>query len=152
MIREWIEFEIKARKSIIHNIEILDYEYPVLHLKAKVSAWTYVRSIAFDLGEILWTWAYVSFLRRISVANISIDECKGIDDICEEDDKTMKLFAWHKVIDICEEDILELNMWRKICDKNNLLINNEKSFIIKENMITHIVEKRDDFIYPVKKI
>jgi tRNA pseudouridine55 synthase len=44
-------FEIKANTVEIFNIEILDYKFPKLRLKAKVSAGTYIRSIAFDLAR-----------------------------------------------------------------------------------------------------
>jgi tRNA pseudouridine55 synthase len=40
---------MKIRKVNIFSIEILDYSYPELKLRAKVSAGTYIRSIAFDL-------------------------------------------------------------------------------------------------------
>jgi tRNA U55 pseudouridine synthase TruB len=40
---------MKTREITIFNIEILDYSYPSLSLKAEVSAGTYIRSIASDL-------------------------------------------------------------------------------------------------------
>jgi len=40
---------MKTREITIFNIEVLDYNYPSLALKAKVSAGTYIRSIASDL-------------------------------------------------------------------------------------------------------
>jgi tRNA U55 pseudouridine synthase TruB len=40
---------MKKRKATIFEIEILEYNYPELKLRAKVSAGTYIRSIAFDL-------------------------------------------------------------------------------------------------------
>jgi tRNA pseudouridine55 synthase len=46
---------MKSREITIFNIEILDFEYPILTLKAEVSAGTYIRSIAMDLGDILGT-------------------------------------------------------------------------------------------------
>jgi tRNA pseudouridine55 synthase len=44
---------MKKRKATIFEIEILSYNYPEVTIRAKVSAGTYVRSIAFDLGELL---------------------------------------------------------------------------------------------------
>jgi tRNA U55 pseudouridine synthase TruB len=44
---------MKSREVTIFNIEIQDFNYPSLSLKAKVSAGTYIRSIAADLGKIL---------------------------------------------------------------------------------------------------
>jgi len=40
---------MKKRKVNISNIELLDYNYPEIKIRAKVSAGTYIRSIAYDL-------------------------------------------------------------------------------------------------------
>ena len=40
---------MKVREVEIYSMEILDYSYPKLTLKAEVEAGTYVRSIASDL-------------------------------------------------------------------------------------------------------
>jgi tRNA U55 pseudouridine synthase TruB len=49
MVRNGQDFELQAREVIIYKREILKYHYPELYLKAKVSAGTYIRSIAQDL-------------------------------------------------------------------------------------------------------
>jgi tRNA U55 pseudouridine synthase TruB len=40
---------MKKRKATIFDIEILSFSYPSVTIRAKVSAGTYIRSIAFDL-------------------------------------------------------------------------------------------------------
>jgi tRNA U55 pseudouridine synthase TruB len=40
---------MKKRKATIFEIEILSYTYPEITIRAKVSAGTYIRSIAFEL-------------------------------------------------------------------------------------------------------
>jgi tRNA U55 pseudouridine synthase TruB len=40
---------MKARKATIKQIEILDYNYPEISLRATVTAGTYIRSIASDM-------------------------------------------------------------------------------------------------------
>jgi tRNA U55 pseudouridine synthase TruB len=44
---------MKKRKATIFEIKILSYNYPEITIRAKVSAGTYIRSIAFDLGKLL---------------------------------------------------------------------------------------------------
>jgi tRNA U55 pseudouridine synthase TruB len=40
---------MKIRQATIFEIEVLSYNYPELKVRARVSAGTYIRSIAFDL-------------------------------------------------------------------------------------------------------
>jgi tRNA U55 pseudouridine synthase TruB len=44
---------MKTRRAEIISSEILSFSYPELIIDITVSAGTYIRSIAFDLGEIL---------------------------------------------------------------------------------------------------
>jgi tRNA U55 pseudouridine synthase TruB len=46
---------MKMRKATISKIEIFSFEYPSITMRATVSAGTYIRSIANDLGELLGT-------------------------------------------------------------------------------------------------
>jgi tRNA pseudouridine55 synthase len=48
-VRAGEEFEMKKRKVTIYNIELLSFEFPKITLRAKVSAGTYIRTIAGDL-------------------------------------------------------------------------------------------------------
>jgi len=40
---------MKSRSSTIYEIEVLDFTYPEVKIRATVSAGTYIRSIAYDL-------------------------------------------------------------------------------------------------------
>jgi len=84
LARDWEDFEMKKRKTTIFEIEIIDYNYPKLSLKAKVGAGTYIRSIASDLGEILWTGAYITKLRRTKIWNLSLENSQKLEEFDEE--------------------------------------------------------------------
>lgn len=71
--------EIPQRKVIIHNIELIDFRYPLLKIRTHVSSGTYIRTMAEDIGKLLGTGAYCTELRRTRIANWGIDEAKKMD-------------------------------------------------------------------------
>ena len=65
-------FNLPPRKVTIYNIEILDYSYPILRIKAHVSSGTYIRTLAEDIGKKLATGAYCLELRRTQIGSYDI--------------------------------------------------------------------------------
>ena len=57
----------------VHAIELLTYQYPELTFRATVSAGTYLRAIARDLGERLGVGAHLTALRREAIGSLSVD-------------------------------------------------------------------------------
>lgn len=51
----------------INKITILSYDFPKLRIFVDVGSGTYIRSIAYWLGQQLWTWGILTALRRNSV-------------------------------------------------------------------------------------
>jgi tRNA pseudouridine55 synthase len=80
LARKGAEFETPTRKVTIYSIEILEYDYPVLKIKTKVSSGTYIRTLAEDIGEKLGVGAYLTELRRTKIANYSVDEALPLSD------------------------------------------------------------------------
>jgi tRNA pseudouridine55 synthase len=58
----------------VHGIELLAYQYPDLTFRATVSAGTYLRAIARDLGERLGIGAHLTALRRESIGSLQVDQ------------------------------------------------------------------------------
>ncbi|HRD56121.1 MAG TPA: tRNA pseudouridine(55) synthase TruB [Parachlamydiaceae bacterium] len=54
---------------------ILEYNYPNLSLKVKCSKGTYIRSIAYDLGNKLGCFGHLSALERIGSGQFPLNEC-----------------------------------------------------------------------------
>lgn len=151
-IRAGEEFEMKKRKATIFEIEILSYNYPEVTIRAKVSAGTYIRSIAFDLGELLWTWGFISYLRRTKIDKLNVTNAQNLDDF----DKTkyfseIELFWSDRIITL--DDILI-----KRLDQG--LITNMKSFNYPEGeylvmnwwWISNIVVYNEGILKPKRKI
>lgn len=153
MVRAWENFQLKARNVEIFSIEILDFNYPEIYLKAKVSAWTYIRSIARDLWEILKTGWYITFLRRTVIWNLDLSLSQTLGDFTPENSlKEENLFWKNKFIKLSENEIDDLNNWKVI--KNSLLeFENSKEYFVKNGKeITNIIKINGLEIIPIRKI
>ena len=74
LARKNADFEIPSRQVTIYDIKILSYNYPELKIRCHVSSGTYVRTLAEDIGKKLGTGAYLTALRRLRIADYSVDD------------------------------------------------------------------------------
>lgn len=72
------DFETPQRKVTIYNIEIVEYAYPMLKIRAQVSSGTYIRTLAEDIGERLGTGAYLTALRRTKIADYDVKDAEKL--------------------------------------------------------------------------
>ncbi len=73
--------ELKSRKVSFFDIKIVRYAYPNLVCTLHCSSGTYVRSFAYDIGEILKCGGYVSALRRTKIGSFSVQNAVPLQDI-----------------------------------------------------------------------
>lgn len=73
--------EIPARKVTVYSLELLDYDYPNVKVRAQVSSGTYIRTLAEDIGKKLRTGAYCSQLRRTTVGELSVEQAESLEKI-----------------------------------------------------------------------
>jgi tRNA pseudouridine55 synthase len=81
LAREGKKIDMPVRKITIYSLEIVNYSYPELKIKTRVSSGTYIRTLAVDIGENLGIGAYCSQLRRANIANWSVNEAKQLSDL-----------------------------------------------------------------------
>ncbi len=62
-----------VREVTIHELELVDYRWPTLKLRAHVSSGTYIRSLVDDIGAELGTGAFVQELRRTMVGVFAVE-------------------------------------------------------------------------------
>lgn len=84
MARKGKQVELKARNVEIFSIELLDYEYPVLNIRTKVSSGTYIRSIARDIGEELGCGGYLGNLRREMIGKYDVEDAVSLENLTSE--------------------------------------------------------------------
>jgi tRNA pseudouridine55 synthase len=73
LARKGQEVEMPVRTVTVHSLEITDYNYPLVSLRAHVSSGTYIRSLAREIGDRLGVGAYCQELRRVSVGQYSVE-------------------------------------------------------------------------------
>lgn len=64
-----------------HNYEILRYEFPLLQIKVTVGKWTYIRSIAYRLGQQLGIGGTLIQLRRMSIGDWDIEKIPDWEEL-----------------------------------------------------------------------
>lgn len=80
LARSGKEIDIPERTVTIYALELLDYAYPLLKVRAHVSSGTYIRSLAVDIGEALNTGAYCQELRRTQIADWQVSQAQKLAD------------------------------------------------------------------------
>ena len=78
LARKGADFEMPKRKVTIYNIEILEYEYPILKLRCHVSSGTYIRTLAEDIGKKLGVGAYCESLRRLKIGEYDVKDAESV--------------------------------------------------------------------------
>ncbi|MFH0830464.1 MAG: tRNA pseudouridine(55) synthase TruB [Parcubacteria group bacterium] len=81
LARKGQTFERKPRPVTIHALKLLSYAYPYLDLEARVSAGTYIRALARDIGEDLGTGGLLEELVRQRVGQLTLREAHDLNDI-----------------------------------------------------------------------
>ncbi len=153
LIRAGKDFKIKANDIEIYNIEILDYNFPKLKLKANVSAGTYIRSIANDLAIELWlSWAYVSYLRRLSIWFLDISNAQKLENFNRDYILNLqKLFKNKLFINLDKEIRQKLDNWLRI-KWNFFFPINKELFVFDGKNILNVIKFDGKQLIPIKKI
>jgi len=71
--RSGITLEREARRVIIHELELLAYQAPLLKLRVRCSKGTYIRVLGEDIGAALGCGAHLQSLRRTAVGHLSLE-------------------------------------------------------------------------------
>ena len=79
--REGEEIVREPRFIRVTAFELLTFDTPKLTFRLDCTKGTYVRTIAYDLGEKLGCGAHLSALRRTASGKFSISQCTPLDEI-----------------------------------------------------------------------
>jgi tRNA pseudouridine55 synthase len=78
-IRRGEKVTMKPRTIVIHSIDIVAYEFPMLTLDVVCGRGTYIRTLARDVGFALETGGVLAGLRRTAVGPFTIEQAAPID-------------------------------------------------------------------------
>lgn len=155
LAREGKSIEREPRDITIHNLRIASFDNPSFELEVTCSSGTYIRSLAYDLGQVLGVGGYLSGLERVSSGNFHIDNAIELETIMQDD-------GWSQHI-IPPRDALADRPALVLTDEQWLLIRNgqfiprddrspdETTFAFNENgAFVAIITPRDKFWKPHK--
>lgn len=77
------EVELKKALINIYSMELLEYDLPRIKIRVECSKGTYIRSLAFEIGEALQSGAYLSSLRRTRSGSFVVERAFQLDDFME---------------------------------------------------------------------
>ena len=146
------DVEMKSRKANILFYKIESFSYPELIVEIKVSAGTYIRSIANDLGEILGTGGYLTALRRTGVWKLDISLSTKLEDLDESKQLDIHSIFWDRIFLFQDEVVLRrLSDGQRVWGEYEFPVGQD-IFLFDGNVIRYIVEYKDSVLHPRKKI
>ena len=78
------EVELKKALINIYEIEVLDFTMPYLKLRVRCSKGTYIRSLAYEVGEALQSGAYLRSLRRTRSGGFTAENGYKLENFLEK--------------------------------------------------------------------
>ena len=78
------EIELKRARINIYDMELMEYDLPRIKIRVRCSKGTYIRSLAFEIGEALQSGAYLSSLRRTRSGGFRVEEGHTLDTFMEK--------------------------------------------------------------------
>lgn len=81
LARQGVEVEREPHEIEIYSIKLLSYEYPQLEIEVNCGAGTYIRTLAYDIGESLGTGAYCDELLRTKIGEYDISKALEVKNL-----------------------------------------------------------------------
>jgi len=73
--------ELPEAAVTVRRIEVVEFKAPLVTFRAEVSAGTYIRAIARDLGQRLGVGAHVTVLRREAIGSLRVEDAVPLDEL-----------------------------------------------------------------------
>ena len=86
LARQGIEVERKPRKVTVHELLFHGLEGDMVEIEIRCSHGFYVRSLAYELGEVLGCGAHVVALRRLAVGSFNVVDAISLDVLAAQRD------------------------------------------------------------------
>ena len=128
LARKGIEVERPERDVTIEYINLLDFKNNKAKIETKVSKGCYIRSLIFDIGQDLGTYATMTALQRKQVGDYSLENSYSLEQI--EEIVLNNDFKFLKTI----EEIFSYDKYSLQTEKELTLYKNGNTVKIKENL------------------
>lgn len=104
MARQGLEVERAPRPVQVYRIEVTAWEPPHFTLEVECSRGTYIRSLAYDLGEALGCGAHLAALTRTRVGPFRIEDAVTPDELTE----AVRLEYWEACLYPIDMPVLQM--------------------------------------------
>ncbi|HEY7026217.1 MAG TPA: tRNA pseudouridine(55) synthase TruB [Gemmatimonadales bacterium] len=84
LARRGMMVELAESDVTVHQLDLVEFLYPELVFRTRVSAGTYVRALARDIGEVLGTGAHLTALRREAIGTLRIEQALSLEVLSPE--------------------------------------------------------------------
>ena len=128
LARKGIEVERPERDITIEYINLLDFKDNKAKIETKVSKGCYIRSLIYDIGQDLGTYATMTALQRKQVGDYSLEDSYSLEQI--EEMVLNNDFKFLKTI----EEIFSYDKYSLQTEKELTLYKNGNTVKIKENL------------------
>lgn len=128
LARKGIEVERPERDITIEYINLLDFKDNKAKIETKVSKGCYIRSLIYDIGQDLGTYATMTALQRKQVGEYSLENSYSLEQI--EEMTLNNNFKFLKTI----EEIFSYDKYSLQTEKELTLYKNGNTVKIKENL------------------
>ncbi|RRD37288.1 tRNA pseudouridine(55) synthase TruB [Fusobacterium nucleatum] len=128
LARKGIEVERPERDVTIEYINLLDFKNNKAKIETKVSKGCYIRSLIFDIGQDLGTYATMTALQRKQVGDYSLENSYSLEQI--EEMVLNNDFKFLKTV----EEIFSYDKYSLQTEKELTLYKNGNTVKIKENL------------------
>ena len=78
------EIELKKALINIYELELVEYDMPRIKIRVRCSKGTYIRSLAFEIGEAIHSGADLTSLRRTRSGGFTVEKSHTLDDFMEK--------------------------------------------------------------------
>ena len=128
LARKGIEVERPERDVTIEYINLLDFKDNKAKIETKVSKGCYIRSLIYDIGQDLGTYATMTALQRKQVGDYSLENSYSLEQI--EEMVLNNDFKFLKTV----EEIFSYDKYSLQTEKEFILYKNGNTVKIKENL------------------
>ena len=128
LARKGIEVERPKRDVTIEYINLLDFKNNKAKIETEVSKGCYIRSLIYDIGQDLGTYATMTVLQRKQVGDYSLENSYSLEEI--EEMVLNNDFKFLKTV----EEIFSYDKYNLQTEKEFILYKNGNTVKIKENL------------------
>lgn len=138
------DIKLEVREKEIYYFKIQEIERNLFSFKVIVSSGTYIRKLAYDIGQILNIPSMLVQLSRVKIGNISIEQAQDINDNLKTYDASDLLNI--NIVQLSDEYLKKLLEGKKIS-----FFSKDKEVIFENDKMSILATNIDKNFYKIKK-